>query len=98
LPSSNDGETFSPADAPYIFERLYRADKSRSQGGAGIGLAIVKELVEAQGGAIGADTGGGQTFVWLTLPAAPLAPQATDRGAAAASKRTVAATAGSESR
>lgn len=42
----DDGVGIAPADLPFIFERFYR----RSEGGLGIGLAIVKELVEAHGG------------------------------------------------
>jgi signal transduction histidine kinase len=54
-----------------VFERFYRVEKSRDQarGGAGIGLAIVKQLVEASGGRVGADTGDGQTRFWFSLPA-----------------------------
>ena len=59
-----------PEDVPFIFERFYRGEKSRSRkhGGAGIGLAIVKELVEAHGGSVGARPENGFIRIWLTLP------------------------------
>ena len=67
---TNSGGVIDSADLPYIFERFYRGEKSRSRkhGGAGIGLAIVKELVEAHGGSVGADNSSGQTEIWVNLP------------------------------
>jgi len=67
----NRGEGIAPQDLPHIFERFYRADKSRSRqsGGAGIGLAIVKELIEAHGGRVGAASENGRTRIWFSLPA-----------------------------
>ncbi len=68
---SNSGEGIKQADLPFIFERFFRADRSRSRehGGAGIGLSIVKQLVEAHGGQVGAESHAGQTRIWLRLPA-----------------------------
>jgi len=71
LTVANSGNGIAVEDLPFVFERFYRADKSRSRelGGAGIGLAIVKELAEAHGGAVGAASATGETRVWFTLPA-----------------------------
>ncbi len=59
------------SDLPYIFERFYRADKSRSKntGGVGIGLTITKAIVNAHGGEIMAKSeyGKGTEFI-ITLP------------------------------
>lgn len=64
-----------PAEAlPHLFDRFYRADEARdrSSGTSGLGLSIVRALVEAQGGAVGAEAavGGGARF-WAELPAPP---------------------------
>jgi signal transduction histidine kinase len=67
----NTGEPIPEEDLQRVFERFYRVDKSRdrARGGAGIGLAIVKQLVEAGGGRVGAESTGGQTRFWFSLPA-----------------------------
>ena len=68
---ANTGEGIADEDLPFIFERFYRGEKSRSRehGGAGIGLAIVKELVEAHKGEVGAESAPPETRVWFSLPA-----------------------------
>jgi|SRR5215213_3149610 len=67
---SNTSEGIAPEHLPFIFERFYRGELSRSRehGGAGIGLAIVKELVEAHGGQVAAESSPGQTRIWFALP------------------------------
>jgi signal transduction histidine kinase len=67
---ANTGGELTEQDLPFIFERFYRGEKSRSRahGGAGIGLAIVKELVEAHGGSVSAGLVDGQTRICFDLP------------------------------
>lgn len=68
----NTGATIEPGELPKVFERFYRVDRSRDRrsGGAGIGLAIVKQLVETGGGRVGAHSRDGRTTFWFSLPRA----------------------------
>ena len=67
---TNTGATIAGDDLSKVFERFYRIDRSRDRrsGGAGIGLAIVKQLVETAGGRVGADSRDGRTIFWFSLP------------------------------
>lgn len=68
---SDNGPGIPAEDLLYVFDRFYRSDKSRSRenGGSGIGLAIVKQLVEAHGGKVAVESrpGSGASFSF-TLP------------------------------
>mgnify|MGYP002479794508 CR=1 FL=1 len=91
----NYGEPISPADLPYIFERFYRADKSRTEdagqdpaspggAGSGLGLAIAKSIVEQHGGTIGAFSDERATVFRVRLPLAGSDVRAEREGSAAA--------------
>jgi signal transduction histidine kinase len=66
----NTGDGIPAEDLDRVFERFYRVEKSRDRerGGAGIGLAIVKQLVEQGGGRVGADSRDGLTRFWFSVP------------------------------
>jgi len=68
---SNSGDGIPADEIGHVFERFYRVDKSRDRvhGGAGIGLSIVQQLVEAAGGRVGAESSEGTTRFWFALPA-----------------------------
>jgi signal transduction histidine kinase len=69
----DQGIGIDPADQPQIFERFERAVSSRNYGGLGLGLYIVKRIVEAHGGTIRVDStpGAGAAF-YVELPQRPV--------------------------
>jgi two-component system OmpR family sensor kinase/two-component system sensor histidine kinase BaeS len=79
---TDTGEGIAPEDLPHVFDRFYRAERSRprsptsfrsaqDRGGSGLGLAIARSLVEAMGGQIGVESSlaRGSRF-WFILPQA----------------------------
>ncbi|HUF92000.1 MAG TPA: ATP-binding protein, partial [Candidatus Limnocylindria bacterium] len=72
---SDSGPGIPPQSLPHIFDRFRQADSSstRLHAGLGIGLAVVRHLVELHGGTVGArsDEGGGASFT-VTLPVLPM--------------------------
>lgn len=69
---SDNGIGIGQEDLPHIFERFYKADKSRNTEGTGLGLAIARHIVQVHGGKIWVESeiGKGTTFTF-TLPASP---------------------------
>ncbi|MGW7418036.1 sensor histidine kinase [Streptomyces sp. NPDC054863] len=71
---ADTGVGIPPEDLAHVFDRFWRAEKSRSRrtGGSGLGLAIVRKLIEAHGGTVSATSspGAGSVFT-LRLPTAP---------------------------
>ena len=80
---SDDGPGIAASDKPRIFERFYKADRTRTRGGGtGLGLAIARHIVEGHGGVIRVESeeGKGATFEF-TIPVsdAPAARRPIDR-------------------
>jgi signal transduction histidine kinase len=67
--NQDNGRGINQRDMPYIFDRFYRADASRNSatGGSGIGLSIVKKIIEDHGGKIWATSkeGDGTTMFFV---------------------------------
>ena len=76
---ADTGTGIAPEDLPHIFERFYRADKSRDRttGGAGLGLAIARQIVELHGSSLEVQSrpGEGARFSFV-LPALREQPDA----------------------
>ncbi|MER5881925.1 HAMP domain-containing sensor histidine kinase [Streptomyces sp. NPDC001910] len=81
LEVSDTGAGIEPEDLPHVFDRFWRAEKSRSRrtGGSGLGLAIVRQLVTAHGGTVtvSSTAGAGSVFaVHLPCVEGPVVPTA----------------------
>jgi PAS domain S-box-containing protein len=88
----DNGQGITPEFLPYVFERFRQADgtSTRRHGGLGLGLAIVRHLVELHGGTVQAQSAGagqGATFI-VTLPRLGPAVQDGDKDASAAYRST----------
>lgn len=70
----NTGGGIAPDDIPHIFDRFYKTDRARSRdrSGAGLGLYIVKNIINLHGGDISVRSDGGETEFSFTLPLAPV--------------------------
>jgi two-component system sensor histidine kinase BaeS len=69
LEVSDTGPGIAPEDLPHVFDRLWRGHEADRVGGSGIGLAVVKGLVEAHGGTVVAESDGRSgTTVRVELP------------------------------
>lgn len=76
----DSGEGIKAADLPHVFDYFYRGEQSRSRegyttGGAGLGLAIARRMVEAHGGTISAESVPGESTTFcFSLPSQPILP------------------------
>lgn len=71
---SNTGDTILPEQQAHIFEKFYRADEARqgNTGGAGLGLAIAKNIIVLHGGTIAVESQERKTTFTITLPDAKI--------------------------
>jgi two-component system sensor histidine kinase MprB len=79
LTVDDEGQGISDEDLPHVFDRFYRAEESRSMPGSGLGLSIVRQVVERHSGTVRAgrcSSGGCRFTVWLPGSATPPEPSA----------------------
>ena len=69
---SNDLPPGPRPDPERLFDRFYQGSPARAKGGAGLGLSIVRELMEQMGGRVSANIAGGRLEIHLSFPGAPL--------------------------
>lgn len=74
LAVSNDGPPIDPVDIPRLFDRFYRGKRAGNDPGSGLGLALVKAIVEGLGGTVSAASGPAETTFTMSLPAASPPP------------------------
>ena len=68
---ADTGRGIQAQHLPFVFQRFYRGDASRTGQGSGLGLALVKHIVEAHGGNVAAESDGATgTTLRVTLPLA----------------------------
>jgi two-component system sensor histidine kinase MprB len=73
LTVDDEGPGIAPADREQVFERFYRSEESRSMPGSGLGLSIVRQVIERHAGNVRVDeTDDGGTRMVLQVPGAPL--------------------------
>ena len=69
LEVADTGPGIAPDDLPHVFDRFWRGPRQEGSPGSGLGLAVVRSLVEAQRGAVAVDSDGRTgTTVTVTLP------------------------------
>ncbi len=80
------GPGIAASEMPHVFDRFYRGQSARSLPGSGLGLAIVRQVAEAHGGSVSAETAsGGGTLMRLRLPVLPVEGVAEEAPAPAGS-------------
>jgi len=78
---TDQGHGIAEGDLPHVFDRFYRSRESRTMPGSGLGLSIVKQVVERHGGHVEAGRApDGGAAMWLTLPGSATPPDGRDHG------------------